>query len=185
MKTQITTKVHKGHPLLLLDRDGVILKHKKPYILAKKDIEFVTGSLEALKYLATLGIPIAVITNQSPIGRGLIPSGFIDDTNRFIQDSLLLTNEQIKFYYCPHVSEDLCSCRKPKVGMLIQACSDFKMKPDQSWIIGDHDSDMQAGLNFLTKKRIHLLSGRQNIPSHYATDVFDNLLSFVKKYFEK
>ncbi|BDS11584.1 D-glycero-alpha-D-manno-heptose-1,7-bisphosphate 7-phosphatase [Aureispira anguillae] len=181
------TLFNKNNPppnLLLIDRDGVILKHKEPYILKSDEIEFVAGSVEALQFIASMGIPIAVVTNQSPISRGLIEETFVENTNCYIQKSLQLSNDQIKFYYCPHTAEDACFCRKPQTGMLEQACIDFDKKASECWMIGDHDTDMQAGINFGVSQRIHLLSGRQNDKSAYATDICLDLLSFVQKYFK-
>ena len=172
-------------PLMLLDRDGVILKHVNPYILKKEEVGFVEGSQEAMIQLASMGIPIAVITIQSPISRGFISVQFVNETNKWIQDILNLSDDQIKFYFCPHTSMDGCNCRKPKVGMLEQACISYNKKPRECWIVGDHDTDMQAGINFSVDKRIHLLSGRQALPSLYATDVFENLLGFVRSFFLK
>ena len=51
-----------------------------------------------------------------------------------------------KFYFCPHMPQENCNCRKPKTGMLMQAMSEFNIEPTLSWMIGDNDSDIQAGL---------------------------------------
>ncbi len=168
--------------LLLVDRDGVILEHIEPYILSKKDVQFIYGSIDALRIISENNIKIAVISNQSPINRNLINDSFVNETNKFIKDSLNLTDDEIKFYYCPHTSEDKCKCRKPNIGMLQQACTDFGIHPSNIWIVGDHDTDMIAGVNFNIINRIHLLSGRQKNKSVYATDVCRNLFDFVIKY---
>lgn len=171
--------------LLILDRDGVILKHKDPYILQVKDIEFIPGSKKSIKHIAARGIPIAVVTNQSPIRRGLITAQFVKKTHVWIQNAVALNRNQIKFYYCPHRLEDRCNCRKPQIGMLKRACDDFKVNPSNCWMLGDHDSDMQAAKNMSINKRIHLLSGRQATPSRFATEIKADLSIFTYKYFTK
>ena len=38
-----------------------------------------------------------------------------------------------------------CDCRKPKPGLLLQAAEDYNIDLTKSWMIGDSQSDMQAG----------------------------------------
>lgn len=165
--------------LLLIDRDGVILKHVEPYILTSEEISFVVDSDVALREIASLGIKIAVVSNQSPITRGYIKSSFVDETNEWIRSKVKLTEDILKFYYCPHVNENQCDCRKPKEGMLLQALRDFGFESKQAWMIGDADTDMQAGRNAKVKRCIHLLSGRQEKTCPYADCEFINLKKAV------
>ncbi|MCK5241120.1 HAD-IIIA family hydrolase [bacterium] len=169
--------------LLLLDRDGVILEHKKPYILNEENVSFIPGSAWAMHQVARLGIPIAVITNQSPIGRGLISTEFVEQTNNWIKQSLSFTNEQIKFYFCPHRPDEGCHCRKPNVGMLERAMHDFNVDSKKCWLVGDHNTDMQAAEKASVGRWIHVLSGRQSVPSSYTTDVYSTMEEFVKATF--
>lgn len=166
--------------LLLIDRDGVILKHVEPYILTSEDVCFIEESDIALKKIASLGIKIAIVSNQSPINRGYIKSTFVDDTNEWIRSKVHLNAETLKFYYCPHVSGDQCDCRKPKAGMLLQAIRDFGIENKYAWMIGDADTDMQAGRNAKVKKCIHLLSGRQEKPSPFADCEYIDLKKAVE-----
>ena len=48
-------------------------------------------------------------------------------------------------YFCPHVSDDACECRKPKPGMLLEAKAALGIDLEKSWMIGDTLSDLQAG----------------------------------------
>lgn len=169
--------------LLLLDRDGVILGHKAPYILCAEDVAFVPGSAEAIAEVARLGISIAIVTNQSPVGRGLITAAFVEDTHAWIRESLALPDAQIGFYYCPHVPDAGCECRKPKPGMLARAIRDFAVTAEECWMVGDHDTDMQAATAARVGRAIHVLSGRQATPSSHASDVFADLKTFVAASF--
>ncbi len=167
--------------LLLIDRDGVILNHVDPYILSFEEVSFVDGSCMALKKIAALGIKIAVVSNQSPIMRGYITSDFVDMTNEWIRSEVNLSSDDLKFYYCPHVDVEQCDCRKPKAGMLLQAIKDFGVDSEYVWMIGDADTDMQAGRNAKVKKCIHLLSGRQKKISPYADHEYSCLKEVVDK----
>lgn len=167
--------------LLLIDRDGVILKHVEPYILTSDEVSFVDGSDVALKKIASLGIKIAVVSNQSPIMRGYITSSFVDETNEWIRSKVNLEEDVLKFYYCPHVNENQCDCRKPKAGMLLQALKDFGYESNNAWMIGDADTDMQAGRNAKVEKCIHLLSGRQDKESPYADCEYINLKTAIDR----
>jgi D-glycero-D-manno-heptose 1,7-bisphosphate phosphatase len=168
--------------LLIVDRDGVILEHVAPYILNKEDIKFVEGSITALKTISDNNIKIAVISNQSPVNRGLISHSFVEKTNLYIMQSLNLNENQIRFYYCPHTPDEKCKCRKPNIEMLKKACFDFNVLHTDACIIGDHDTDMLAGIKFKLTNRIQVLSGRQKSISIYATDTCENLFDFVIKY---
>jgi len=168
--------------LLLVDRDGVILEHVDPYILNKEDIKFVKGSIDALKAISDNNIKIAVISNQSPVNRKLISHSFVQETNQYIMQSLNLTKNQIRFYYCPHTPDEKCKCRKPNIEMFKRACLDFNIPYQDAYIIGDHDTDMLAGIKFKLTNRIHVLSGRQKNKSTYATDTCENLFDFATKY---
>ena len=167
--------------ILLIDRDGVILEHVEPYILTSDDISFVDGSDVALKKIASLGIKIAVVSNQSPIMRGYITSSFVDETNEWIRSKVNLAEDVLKFYYCPHVNENQCDCRKPKAGMLLQALKDFGCESNDAWMIGDVDTDMQAGRNAKVEKCIHLLSGRQDKESPYSDCEHINLKTAIDR----
>lgn len=171
--------------LILIDRDGVILNHVEPYILKKEEISFVSGSDSALKQIAELGIKIAVVSNQSPVNRGLIKESFVDETNKWIRNNVQLARDIIKFYYCPHVDKDNCNCRKPKTGMLFQATNDFNVDIEDTWMIGDADTDMLAGRNAHVKKCIHVLSGRQTKNSPFADCEYLSLREVVEKELEK
>lgn len=165
--------------LLLIDRDGVILQHVEPYILKEEDMRFVDGADEALKQISNLGIKIAVISNQSPISRGYITSEFVDSTNEKIREVVGIDCNNLRFYYCPHQDSDKCECRKPKPQLLLKAMKDFEIRPEYTWMIGDADTDMLAGINAGVSKCIHLMSGRQNTKSVFADTERLNLQEVV------
>lgn len=53
----------------------------------------------------------------------------------------------IKTYYCPHIKEDGCDCRKPKTKYAEDIINEYGIDTDNSWMIGDHPSDTQFGIS--------------------------------------
>jgi D-glycero-D-manno-heptose 1,7-bisphosphate phosphatase len=50
-----------------------------------------------------------------------------------------------EIYFCPHVPEDECVCRKPRLGLLMRAASELHFNPADAIVIGDKMSDMEFG----------------------------------------
>ena len=76
-------------------------------------------------------------------------------------------------YFCPHKPEENCACRKPGTKMLESALSDFKLNINEfdSYIIGDRDSDMEAGLKAGIKTRIFIGDGLSKNATHFARNL--------------
>ena len=134
---------------LFLDRDGVINKKiDNDYVRNWEQFEFLPNVIDALKILNKLFDKIIIVTNQRGIGRGLMSE---DDLNNIHEKMLtVLDKEGIKIdriYYCPHDYEkEVCNCRKPKIGMALQAKKDFPyIDFNNSIIVGDSISDMEFG----------------------------------------
>jgi D-glycero-D-manno-heptose 1,7-bisphosphate phosphatase len=132
---------------IFLDRDGVInRKLDEDYVKHWGEFEFLPGAKEALKILTEKRYRLIVVTNQRGIARGLMTMEALMDIHARMIDELAQSGaEIIAIYCCPH-DKDQCECRKPKIGMFLQAQRDF---PDidfaQTVLIGDSVSDMEAG----------------------------------------
>ena len=141
---------------LFLDRDGVI-NIDKNYVNQIDDFEFVDGIFDLCKKYQDEGYLIIVITNQAGIARGYYSVNDFDKltnwmTAEFLKQGVFLS----KVYFCPHhpdFDQD-CSCRKPNPGMLLSAAKDFDIDLSQSVLIGDKQSDIDAGSNAGIKKLI-------------------------------
>ena len=131
---------------LFLDRDGVInidfvYVHKiEDFVITDFIIDFCKNYQN--EYL------IIVISNQAGIGRGLFTENdlFVLDKymkNLFLENGIKITAS----YYCPHHPDDNCSCRKPKPGLILQAYKDFNIDLENSILVGDKMSDLEAGFN--------------------------------------
>ena len=145
---------------LFLDRDGVI-NVEKNYVYRIEDFEFIDGIFELCHKYIDEGFLIIVITNQAGIAKGFYS---VDDllkltdwmVAQFQKQRVVLT----KVYYCPHHPDvDIsCECRKPNPGMILQAANEFDLDLSQCVLIGDKESDLQAGRNAgLKESNLHFL----------------------------
>lgn len=123
---------------VLLDRDGTIVKDV-PYNGDPDLVEPMPGARQALEKLRAAGIPIAVISNQSGIGRGLVSPASVAAVNARIDE---LLGPFQAWLVCPHLDDDHCNCRKPKPGMVFRAAERLGVTADQCVVIGDIGADM-------------------------------------------
>ena len=136
---------------LFLDRDGVINnKLEGRYVTDFNEFEFIKNSDTAIVSLSKVFKRIFIVTNQQGIGKGIMSENDLNALHDNMKKKIsAIDNVIAKIYFCPHLSADLCSCRKPNIGMLEQAKVDFPdIKIDQSFLIGDSDSDIEAGNKF-------------------------------------
>jgi D-glycero-D-manno-heptose 1,7-bisphosphate phosphatase len=129
----------------ILDRDGTI-NHDIGYVLHPAEMRLISGSAEAIRRLRDAGLGVVVITNQSPIGRGLLTEqrlGDIHDRLRALLADAGASVDGIEF--CPHTPDDGCSCRKPAVGMVERAARTYHFYTSDSFVVGDHAVDMRLG----------------------------------------
>jgi len=141
-KTKLKTESQKA---LFLDRDGVI-NEDAGYVYRREDFVFKDGIFEALRKFAQAGYALVVVTNQSGIGRGYYTLEQFDELCRFMLSEFEKRGVKIeKIYFCPHAPEALCDCRKPEPGMLLRAANELNINLARSIMIGDKDSDVQAG----------------------------------------
>ena len=133
-------------PAIFLDRDGVIIENRDEYVRSWADVSFIPGALNALASVAASGYAIVVVTNQSGVGRGLIPLADAEAINHRVLAEIARAGGRIDAaYICPHKPEDDCDCRKPRPGMLLRAARELNLDLSRSWMIGDALTDMQAG----------------------------------------
>jgi D-glycero-D-manno-heptose 1,7-bisphosphate phosphatase len=126
---------------LFLDRDGIFNeKIENGYVLQIDDIKITDGIADFLKLAKGYFKRIVVITNQRCVGRGMLPMVDLININNTIN---LMTGSMVdKFYICPHLDEDDCDCRKPKDGLFKQVAADFEVDFQNSWMIGDSETDL-------------------------------------------
>jgi histidinol-phosphate phosphatase family protein len=98
---------------IFIDRDGTLIEEVN-FLHRVEDLRFFNYTDEAVKLLKTHGFLIVVATNQSGIGRGIYTENQMNDVHDAIQNQL--TEKVDAFYFCPHLPDEGCRCRKPNLG---------------------------------------------------------------------
>lgn len=131
---------------IFIDRDGVINFNREDYVKSWAEFEFIPGAKDAIKHINETDFLLIIITNQSPIGRGIFTQDILDGIHKNMLEELFEHGCYVDaIYFCPHKPDDDCSCRKPKPGLILEAADDFKIDLPSSWMLGDSDSDLEAG----------------------------------------
>ena len=133
---------------LFLDRDGVInVKLEGRYVRTINEFIFMPGAEQAIEKLSKVFNRILIITNQQGIGKGIMSEEELELLHYEMCDQINLHGGVVdKIYYCSHLANKNCSCRKPNTGMIKQAIIDFPdINIEESYLIGDSDSDIIAG----------------------------------------
>lgn len=143
-----------SRPALFLDRDGVInVDHA--YVHQKENFEFIDGIFDLCQKAEQAGYLIIVITNQAGIGRGYYSEKDFDVLTEWMTSEFEKNNVTINaVYHCPYHPEKGIDdykkdapCRKPNPGMILKAKAQFDIDLESSLLVGDKNSDIQAGLN--------------------------------------
>lgn len=139
-------------PAVFLDRDGTI-NVEVHYLSHPDQLELLPTVAETIGMLNGRGIAVVVITNQAGIARGYFPEHQLNEIHQRLFELLGDHNATLDgVYFCPHhPTEGLgdyridCECRKPLPGMLMRASADLGIDLERSLMIGDRESDLQAG----------------------------------------
>ncbi len=138
-----------GKGAVFLDRDGVIVE-EYGYVKAIDDMPIYPFTQNSIKKIHDAGMLAIVITNQSGVARGIFSEDKLKEKNRLLEEETCVD----AVYYCPHHPEGIikkyqkkCDCRKPEIGLIRNACSDFDIELTKSFFIGDRETDIQTGKN--------------------------------------
>jgi len=137
-------------PGVLLDRDGTVIRDVG-YLTRVEQIELLPHAAESLRLLRETGLRIAIVTNQSAVGRGLLDEAELASIHRELERRLAAGGAKVDgVYYCPHHPTEAigayrirCECRKPDIGMARRAAEDLDLDLSRSYVIGDKLSDME------------------------------------------
>lgn len=153
--------------VVFLDRDGVINRFPghRDYVTKIKNFHFLPGSLNAIRELTQKGYHIFVVSNQAGVTRGVYSQKKLDQINRYMLKHVIRAGGKIrKTFYCIHLPDENCDCRKPKIGSIKKAFALLKKHPkdaQRSFFVGDTESDMEAGKK-AGCQTIFVLSGKDN-----------------------
>jgi histidinol-phosphate phosphatase family protein len=133
---------------VFLDRDGVINRSpaEGEYVTRWEDFHFLPGAAEAISLLDRAGWSVIVISNQRCVATGLLTIAELETIHRRMREELARCGARLDgIYYCPHDKEPPCACRKPSPGMLLTAAREHQIDLSASWMVGNSDSDIEAG----------------------------------------
>jgi len=138
--------------VVFLDRDGVINVDgfgwtEYGYVTRPEDFRFLPGVLEALKMLSEAEYRVVVISNQQCVGKGYMTEEDLEVLKEHIRVVVEDAGGKIdRMFYCTHLKEEDCPCRKPKAGLFLKAKSALGLGDiEGSFYVGDTERDMQAG----------------------------------------
>ena len=156
--------------VIFLDRDGTI-NVEKSYLHKWEDFEFEKNVIDGLKELKKMGYEFIVVTNQSGIARGYYSEDDLKALNNEMVKELKKHDIDIlECHYCPHHPEKgldqykkNCDCRKPNPGMLLEGIKKYNVDIENSFMIGDKKSDLEAGKKAGLKSILILTGYGKNI----------------------
>lgn len=135
-----------GSPgLVMIDRDGVINEDSGEFIKSVAEWRPIAGSLEAIAALHRAGWRVAVVTNQSGIGRGLYDEATLAKIHEHMRERVRAAGGELAaIQYCPHLPDAGCECRKPQPGMFRALERELGIAVAGAPYIGDRLSDVEA-----------------------------------------
>ena len=176
---------------VFLDRDGVL--NKEVDLLHRPDqLEILPGVTDAIRLFNRKGIKTVVVTNQPVIARGLCEESALHLIHQKLRGILESEGARIDaLYYCPHHPETqhgegvkelrrACDCRKPGIGMLMQAKRDLGLRLGNCVMIGDSTVDVETGRNAGVRTILVRTGGRIDAEGPRPDYSFDTLLDAAK-----
>ena len=132
---------------ILCDRDGTIIVDKH-YLSNPCEVELLPTVQEGILLARQHKYFLALISNQSGVGRGYFSKEDVEQCNRAMCSHI--NAEEDSFHamlYCPHSPEEACSCRKPALGMWHTLQASHHLQADSSVMIGDKKEDIEFAIN--------------------------------------
>jgi D-glycero-D-manno-heptose 1,7-bisphosphate phosphatase len=133
---------------VFFDRDGIVnLRPVGDYVKTIEDFHLLPDFLDFFVKIKEKGFVAILISNQQGVGKGLMSESDLMFLNDFMQNELML-RLGVKFddaYYCTSLAGENSPRRKPEPGMLLEAIEEWNINHNDSWMIGDSESDIIAG----------------------------------------
>ncbi len=135
----------KKSPVVFFDRDGTI-NTDAGYVHEPDKFIFLETAIEGMKKLSDMEYRLALVTNQPGIGIGYYTKEDLFSVNKKMLKELSANGIMIeKIYFCGHSKSLNCKCRKPEPGLLQRGIEDLQASPENSYMIGDRTTDIEAG----------------------------------------
>jgi len=169
-----------SRPAVFFDRDGVVnVSPGGGYVLCWEQFQFSPGIIEALLLCKTRGYATIVVTSQQGVGRGLMSQADLDDIHSRMQSALAIHEAFFDaIHACTCLAADpSCTCRKPSPEMIFAARDQLDLDLSRSWLIGDHDRDIQMAQNAGVPRTIRILNDNRpvTVPATITLDRIEDL----------
>jgi D-glycero-D-manno-heptose 1,7-bisphosphate phosphatase len=178
-------------PAVFIDRDGTI-NEQMGYVNHLSRFILLPRVVEAVRMLNESGLLALIVSNQAGAARGYCPLDLIEEVHESMKKALDRGGARLDgIYYCPHHPRSVipelridCDCRKPRRGLIDQACRDFEIDMNRSYVVGDRCLDIELGSRcgvrgILVKtgygrgEAEHILPSRTEKPVYIAEDLYD------------
>ncbi|MBV9491659.1 MAG: HAD family hydrolase [Verrucomicrobia bacterium] len=164
---------------VFLDRDGTLMVDAG-YCARPEDVRLLPGVQTGLARLRSAGLTLVIVTNQSGLGRG-----YFDEAAFWRVQDAFEAQLGSKFidavYFCPDHPARPSSRRKPGPGMLLEAARDLGLSLGESYLLGDKESDVEAGLAAGVKLCGLVFSPREKYDGNDRVFVADNFTKAVDR----
>ncbi|MHC4264906.1 MAG: D-glycero-alpha-D-manno-heptose-1,7-bisphosphate 7-phosphatase [Planctomycetota bacterium] len=138
---------------IFLDRDDTLIEDPG-YISDPGQVQLLNGVSEALSQLRSMGYKLVITSNQSGVARGIVTEEVLGNIHERLEQLLAEQGAYLdKIFYCPYHPDGVIEkyrkesdLRKPNPGMLLKASEEMDVDLSESWVIGDSERDIEAGL---------------------------------------
>ena len=130
---------------VFLDRDGTVIV-EADYLADPAGVALIEGADRAIRRLASSGLAVVLVTNQSGIARGLYDEADYHAVNGRLREMLKVGGAALDgTYYCPHHPDfsGPCDCRKPRTALYLRAASELGLDLAKSFYVGDKPTDVE------------------------------------------
>ncbi len=174
--------------IVFLDRDGTV-NVEVDYLHKIEDFKFESEADKAIKIFNDLGYKVIIVTNQSGIARGYYTEEDLEKLHKYMDEQLKILGAKVeKYYYCPHHPKGKiekyainCNCRKPELGMFIDAIKEFDIDLENSIMVGDKISDLESAIRLGIKPvLVETGHGKAEIDkAYFKVEIHKNLYEFA------
>jgi D-sedoheptulose 7-phosphate isomerase/D-glycero-D-manno-heptose 1,7-bisphosphate phosphatase len=138
-----------GRRGVLLDRDGTIIVDGG-HVGSVERVHFIDGAVEAIAALNRASLPVAVVTNQAGVARGLYDIEDVQQVHKHMIAELAQGGAHVdEWLFCPYHPDGSVEAfarfsadRKPAPGMALAAAETLGIDLSISWVVGDSDADI-------------------------------------------
>ncbi len=167
-------------PCVFFDRDGIVNESPGPgYVENREEFILIPAFIDALEVVTDLGYAAVIITNQRGVSRGIMTMQDVDAIHHYLRDRLHERSlSLLDIVVCPHPYGH--PDRKPSPTMIVRAAAEHQLDLNNSWMIGDQESDVEAGRR-AGCKTVLVNSGVDMTAADYHLTQMRELPSFLKK----